>query len=423
MLQSKSHLFKQLEPYQSQKNRKLYEALLGQFSEKSTTTPATEVPTGPFGCIKAFDTYEHEDFPLVTIWTAQDWSTSFKNRKNGESGIHQQSSKRGNSDEMRASMGYIQDRQGLSVSATKAAAISHCARSIWRDLASHGLAPKTWTKVLPSAFQYYRQEMFKFHDDLRLADGDWKIERLAIDLYSGWRRTYMKESKQESDENLYTPAKRKRSTSTSQTVKAKHEKIEAAISELPEIIQGGSGCLNKAITESGMSTSGPVDDSTIVNDETDELALPKALHNNPHADVSGHSSDSISSEATRDQIDSHDIGSLPAIANHDQGPHHTKSSGDHSSKAEGETEPPPEISLAVDASTHANVHHTLAVTPTVTITTPVNPVMAPPALQNIGIDQQGTSPLVSNDDTSKTAELEEDRASATNARLTEEKKP
>lgn len=90
--------------------------------------------------------------------------------------------------EVRDSMFYLQDRSGASVKEGRAREICTHARSIWEHLASKNMAPKTWLKRSAPAAAYYYQEMYKFCDDLRLGEGDWKAERLAIDTYSGWTR-------------------------------------------------------------------------------------------------------------------------------------------------------------------------------------------------------------------------------------------
>ena len=36
------------------------------------------------------------------------------------------------------------------------------------------------------------ESMIAFHDDLRLGNSSWKLEQLAVDIYPGWHRTYIK---------------------------------------------------------------------------------------------------------------------------------------------------------------------------------------------------------------------------------------
>ncbi|KAG5633927.1 hypothetical protein H0H81_004377, partial [Sphagnurus paluster] len=244
-------------------------------TNSDATVNASSVISGP---LKEFEVYAHKDFPQVTIWTARDWLASPKNWKNNESGIHQQSSKRGKqSTGERTSMGYIQDRRGFPVSAPTAASISNFAHSIWRDLASHNLAPKTWTKILPHAYQYYRQEMFKFYDDLRLADGDWKIERLAIDLYPGWYRTYLKETKEESEDDSATTLKRKRSsTSLPMVSMAKREKNEESVlrpSRSVENVESVQALSDKAVPDCEMSDT---DSGDVAHAPVPQLSKPVA---------------------------------------------------------------------------------------------------------------------------------------------------
>jgi hypothetical protein len=77
----------------------------------------------------------------------------------------------------------------MPITEAKASEVSHHCRLIWEYLAQQGVAPTTWKKCSAPAAQYYYSEIYKFHPDLRLCDGNWKAEKLAVDTYPGWHRT------------------------------------------------------------------------------------------------------------------------------------------------------------------------------------------------------------------------------------------
>ncbi|EDR02844.1 uncharacterized protein LACBIDRAFT_332034 [Laccaria bicolor S238N-H82] len=122
--------------------------------------------------------YQHEDYPNVTIWTAQDWQVHPKNKKNDEAGIHQvstnQTSKKPNAP--RASMYYIQKEDSSSVTEIEAGQICTQVRLVWEALHTRGIAPDRWGR------------MYAFRKYLWFGEGDWKAQRLAINTYPGWAR-------------------------------------------------------------------------------------------------------------------------------------------------------------------------------------------------------------------------------------------
>lgn len=125
----------------------------------------------------------------MTIWTADEWAKHGRNKKSDDAGIHQtQGRQKKQSDKPRSSMFYIQDSNGVPVSERKASDICFHARTTWETLALEGLAPKKWKQCSTPAWKYYLEEMYRYHDDLQLCEGDWKAERLAVDNYPGWTR-------------------------------------------------------------------------------------------------------------------------------------------------------------------------------------------------------------------------------------------
>ncbi|KAF5387112.1 hypothetical protein D9615_001866 [Tricholomella constricta] len=135
-------------------------------------------------------TYLQDDYPLVKFWHEKDWNQHKRSKKNDDAGIHQRSSK-GRSrdhDASRNTLAYIQDKLGVVVTEKQASDLCTRARSIWEYLATVGMAPKSWGKASAPAVAYYLDNMYYDNDNLRLCEGNWKVGRLATDIYPGWAR-------------------------------------------------------------------------------------------------------------------------------------------------------------------------------------------------------------------------------------------
>lgn len=135
--------------------------------------------------------HQRQDYPRVTIWTAEEWAKHPQNKKFDDTSIHQSAPRRGKNRDQgatRKSTYYIQDVDGVSPTERQANAITDYARTVWESLAQQKMAPVTWKKRTAPAFMYYLEEMYKFHDDLRLCEGHWKAEKLAVEVYPGWSR-------------------------------------------------------------------------------------------------------------------------------------------------------------------------------------------------------------------------------------------
>ncbi|KAG6835863.1 hypothetical protein H0H93_013828, partial [Arthromyces matolae] len=165
--------------------RGLREAYQGLLNKLGTTAGGNEL-----GLVAAPRHHlNRNDYPNVTIWFPKDWQNHSKNKKGDAAGFHQSAtSDRKDHDSSRNSLYYIQNKDGVSISEGKAIDLCHRARRIWEYLHSKEMAPPTWGRCQAPALEYYRGEMYKYCPDLTLCDGDWKVDRLATDNYSGWFR-------------------------------------------------------------------------------------------------------------------------------------------------------------------------------------------------------------------------------------------
>jgi hypothetical protein len=156
------------------------------------------------------------DYPHVKFWSVADFASSSDDKRQHLTGSHQWMPKWGRpgilNDENNSNR-YMEDEQDVVVSAMRAAEARHLSCSIFADLHSKDSAPQSWMKVMVEATQYFRREMYQHFPKLWLCKGHWKVTRLAVDLYPGWRRSYVKDSvKKEQDDtkpsSLHLPVKR-----------------------------------------------------------------------------------------------------------------------------------------------------------------------------------------------------------------------
>jgi hypothetical protein len=134
-----------------------------------------------------------DNYPSVPFWTRQEWE-SFKN-EDRHTGLHTEERRHGKvKDKSQPSrcLAYITDAAGIGVDGYKGASIRATTRQVWAYIAKQGQAPMTWSQAHISAVQYYRQEMYRDHPDLRLCEGDWKVDLLAVQNYPAWCRTRTK---------------------------------------------------------------------------------------------------------------------------------------------------------------------------------------------------------------------------------------
>ncbi|KAJ3501966.1 hypothetical protein NLJ89_g9100 [Agrocybe chaxingu] len=159
-----------------------------QIEEKAGNTAGL----GPLFQTKPIEFAKREEYPLVTIWTLEEWNKHPLNKKNDEASIHQSTHCRGRAPasdtETRASLQFIQDQEGNSVTETKAAEITCHAWTLWQYLEKKDLAPPKWNRATAVANNYFVNGIFEFHDDFRLVNSAWKVQKLATAIYPGWYR-------------------------------------------------------------------------------------------------------------------------------------------------------------------------------------------------------------------------------------------
>ncbi|KAF8074613.1 hypothetical protein FPV67DRAFT_1649763 [Lyophyllum atratum] len=133
--------------------------------------------------------YLKEDYSLMKFWTEKEWNAYKKSKKNDDASINQRRKGRfKDHDANREALAYVENEYGVPITEKQAAELCLHARSIFEYLATVGMAPKSWGKASKPAVQYYLDNIYRDHDELRLGEGNWKAYRLATDLYPGWAR-------------------------------------------------------------------------------------------------------------------------------------------------------------------------------------------------------------------------------------------
>ncbi|KAF8155446.1 hypothetical protein B0H34DRAFT_675645 [Crassisporium funariophilum] len=125
---------------------------------------------------------------VCNIWSVEDWQKTKK--KNDDASIQKKKGRPAKTgDSMtRKTMAYIQDAQGKPVTEACARDMCNKARKVFSKLEELKMALQTWTKISSASSQYYRQVMYGYFPELQFCDGDWKAERLGIDIYPSWSR-------------------------------------------------------------------------------------------------------------------------------------------------------------------------------------------------------------------------------------------
>ena len=120
------------------------------------------------------------------FWSRSSW-TKYCNETEIEKG------NRGRSqavDGINVKMLYVVNRDGEPIDGHLAAKMRRVAWEFWKGLSIAGAAPKKWmTNVDLETAKRFRLEMQTQFEDLRLCDGGWKVDQIAIDYYSGWRKS------------------------------------------------------------------------------------------------------------------------------------------------------------------------------------------------------------------------------------------
>jgi hypothetical protein len=162
----------------------MYGELLGKINDRQLSGAVNDGLPPP----TVLPRLERNNYQSVTIWTVQDWQNAKK--KNDDTSIRKKKGRpaKNTGSMTRESMAYVQDEWGKPVTEARARDICNEARKVFSKLEELNMAPRTWTKISSASSQYYRQVMYGYFPELQFCEGDWKAERLGIDIYPSWSR-------------------------------------------------------------------------------------------------------------------------------------------------------------------------------------------------------------------------------------------
>jgi hypothetical protein len=170
------------------------EYICGSTPSSTPQSEAANRTTSILGCVLPNNLYlfpqpSRENFPKVTNWTLRE---SKQMKQIQDAGVHQTLLRKRTTDlsEVRASMSYIQDADGMPISEGRSRAITARLKKILGHLESLGLAPPSWGRVSLPAAEYFYAEMYRDFPELGYCDEPrhWKAEHLVTDNYSGFYR-------------------------------------------------------------------------------------------------------------------------------------------------------------------------------------------------------------------------------------------
>lgn len=93
-------------------------------------------------------------------------------------------------------MKFVEDENGNVIDGFRASSIRKFARLLWAGLSNAGKAPKSWGKVdAQTSFQFQIEMCGKF-PELRLCEGNWKVDLIATMNYPSWSSSQAKEKEE-----------------------------------------------------------------------------------------------------------------------------------------------------------------------------------------------------------------------------------
>jgi nucleoid-associated protein YgaU len=164
-------------------------------------------------------------------------------------------------------MRYIVNQDGVPVDGYMAATVRRIAREFWKGLSRAGVAPQKWmTDVDLETAKKFHLEMQTQFEELRLCDGGWKVDQVAIDYYSGWRNSQEEKGIFNATEEENTPidvsdneedtssADRRRKDKTTAKRKAKANQSD----QVPATKKQKKEAAKPAVVEKGKAKAKPV---------------------------------------------------------------------------------------------------------------------------------------------------------------------
>lgn len=119
---------------------------------------------------------DENDHNAVRFWRKSEWRN------------FEESEKKRNRNTVKFS--FICDESGESIVSSRIDEIGDAAKLAWNELHHFRLAPTTWAKKIDRANEYFSNTMRTKFPELRLCQGDWKLQEFATERYPAWCRYF-----------------------------------------------------------------------------------------------------------------------------------------------------------------------------------------------------------------------------------------
>jgi hypothetical protein len=181
----------------------------------------------PMPVLSALPEAECEDFPLVKYWSRHEWSASEDLQVASIGAPGKARAAQGEN----VTMKFVEDENGNIIDGYRASSIRKFARSLWAGLSNAGKAPKSWGKVDAQTSSQFQIEMGRKFSELRLCEGNWKVDLIATMNYPSWYSNQAKEKEENgkcaSTGPLLDPKRPKPALDSSNAVRALSKKKPA----------------------------------------------------------------------------------------------------------------------------------------------------------------------------------------------------
>jgi hypothetical protein len=148
--------------------------------------------------LSALPEAERENFSAVKYWSRHEWSASEDLQVASIGAPGKARAAQGEN----VSMKFVEDENGNVIDGYRASSIRKLARSLWAGLSKAGKAPKSWGKVDAQTSSQFQIEMCRKFPELRLCEGNWKVDLIATMNYPSWFSNQAKE-KEENRKRAY----------------------------------------------------------------------------------------------------------------------------------------------------------------------------------------------------------------------------
>jgi hypothetical protein len=135
---------------------------------------------------------KREEYPLVKYWSRHEWSASEDLQVASIGAPGKTRAAQGEN----VSMKFVEDENGNVIDGHRASSIRKLARSLWAGLSKAGKAPKSWGKVDAQTSSQFQIEMCRKFPELRLCEGNWKVDFIATMNYPSWSSNQAKEKEE-----------------------------------------------------------------------------------------------------------------------------------------------------------------------------------------------------------------------------------